>query len=436
MGRDFRFSRAAENHQSVFDFEASRRRRVRQFKRAIVVGTLLVIVALFAAIPRGRDLAMSGYAEAKQLGRRLVGMPPDRSVTDEEWARRRSRGVEATTREYERIFQGLEPPVQRLMEYTGNDPRTGILRWGNFDQVLLLPSTVFEADDTGRSYRLRSNTRSVWLRNLTIQGIPLTFFIVPQEPGLADAMQGTTAIEVPGSVQTTNSWGLRGPEPDANAEYRGIVLGDSFMQGLFIGDDDTPPERLRRELETRWKKPVSILNTGHLGYSPEQEYFTLKEYTPRFRPQFVVLSLFANDFGDLDEVLAGKGDWGEGKYWLDQIAQFCRTQNLVLLTVAVPHHMQITTQRREGFYPGLIANLLESSGIFYLDPLDDFIDRHLELMIEGERQGNRPTSSPLYNGVIGDGHFSAIGSGVWAKAVARRIGLLIEKSQLDRPPSS
>ena len=33
-------------------------------------------------------------------------------------------------------------------------------------------------------------------------------------------------IPVETSRQTTNSWGLRGPEPDRNAPLRGIVLGD------------------------------------------------------------------------------------------------------------------------------------------------------------------------------------------------------------------
>ena len=33
------------------------------------------------------------------------------------------------------------------------------------------------------------------------------------------------------------------------APLRGIVLGDSFMQGMFIGDDETPPECLGRDLQ-------------------------------------------------------------------------------------------------------------------------------------------------------------------------------------------
>ena len=83
------------------------------------------------------------------------------------------------------------------------------------DLTLLLPSTVFEADDTGRSYRLRPCTKSIWLRELTLKAGVLMFFLVPDGPGLAEAIRGTSAIVVTESKQTTNSWGLRGPEPDS-----------------------------------------------------------------------------------------------------------------------------------------------------------------------------------------------------------------------------
>ena len=118
------------------------------------------------------------------------------------------------------------------------------------------------------------------------------------------------------------------------------------MQGLFVGDEQTPSECLKRHLSRNLKARVEVLNTGHLGYSPEQEYYTLREYADRFRPRFVVLSLFANDFGDLFEVLEGKGDWEEGKYWLGQITQFCRTRGFICLTVPAPWVNQLKGHAR------------------------------------------------------------------------------------------
>ena len=187
------------------------------------------------------------------------------------------------------------------------------------------PPTIFEPDDQGRSYRLRPRTRSIWLRNLTLKSGVLMFFLVPDGPGLAEAIRGTPAVPVETSRQTTNSWGLRGPEPELDAPLRGIVLGDSFMQGMFVGDDATPPECLRRYLQGQLKTRVSILNTGVLGYSPEQYYHSLLTFAERFQPHFVVVSLFTNDFGDLHEVATrGLGDWEEGSYWLQKIVDYCR----------------------------------------------------------------------------------------------------------------
>ncbi|MGA2703592.1 MAG: SGNH/GDSL hydrolase family protein [Isosphaeraceae bacterium] len=434
MSRRCRLKRVVPFRQGTFSFVERSRRRERWFKLAIVATTLVVVAALIAAAPRGRYLVVSLADRSRRLAWQAVGVPPDRSEIDAEWARYRQQGIVDSLREFPKVFAEIDPPLQRLMKYAGNDPETGILRWGNFSQTLLLPSTVFLPDDTGRSYRLRPNTRSVWLRNLTIQRIPLTFFLVPDGPDLGEAMRGTAAVRVEGSVQTTNSWGLRGPEPDPSAPLRGIVLGDSFMQGLFIGDDQTPPESLRRYLQKQLKTRVSVLNTGHLGYSPEQEYYTLLEYAERFHPRFVVLSLFANDFGGVFEVAAGKGgDWPEGKYWLGQITQYCRGRGIVALTIPAPLESQINARRFAGNYPGKVSNILESAGIEFLDPIESFVNEHLARVLEGTRAGNRPTTSPLFNGVIADGHFSAIGSELWAAEVGQRLALLLEKAQPDKP---
>src|SRR5271166_1609538 len=432
MLRLFRLKRVVPLRQGTFSFVERSRRRERWFKLSIVATTLVVVAALIAAAPRGRYLVVSLADRSRQLAWQAVGVPPDRSEIDAEWARYRQRGIVDKLREFQNVYAGIDPPLRRLMKYAGNDPETGILRWGNYSRTLLLPSTVFLPDDTGRSYRLRPSTRSVWLRNLTIQRIPLTFFLVPDGPELGEAMRGTTAVLVEGSVQTINSWGLRGPEPDTGATLRGIVLGDSYMQGLFVGDDQTPSECLKRHLSRNLKARVEVLNTGHLGYSPEQEYCTLREYADRFRPRFVVLSLFANDFGDLFEVLEGKGDWEEGKYWLGQITQFCRTRGLICLTVPAPWVNQLEGQRKAGFYPGMVSNILESTGQSYLDPFEDFATELLRLSTERQREG-RPTSpNSLFNGSLGDGHFSPLGCDVWARAVAKRLGLLLGDERVEK----
>ncbi len=226
---------------------------------------------------------------------------------------------------HRKTFGEYTEAQQRLLQFAGMDPDHVVLRWGNFDKTVMLPATVYEPDESGRSYRLRPGVRSIWVRNFPMKGDVKAFFQVPDRPEAAELVKGTGASIVEGSAQTTNSWGLRGPEPDTRAAWRGIVLGDSYMQGLFVGDDQTPTECLKRDLRKRLGGSVEVLNTGHLGYSPEQYYYSLVEYAPRFPPQFVVVSVFANDFaGDIKVVLEGRGgDWDEGKYWLGRIREFC-----------------------------------------------------------------------------------------------------------------
>jgi hypothetical protein len=424
------FWRRKPELQQTFGFLERSQRRERRFKQVIFLTTLLTVVAIATGSPRGRYAALSVWSSGLHAARRALGLPIPRSETDSEWTRYRAHGIADSQRGLVGIYDGAGPAVQKLMRYAGMDPENGLLRWGNFYQTMLLPSTVFAADDTGRSYRLRPRIESVWLRNITPDPKVFMFFLVPDGPGLKEAMRGTSAIRVEESRQTTNSWGLRGPEPDLEAPLRGLVLGDSFMQGLFVSDNNTPPECLKRCLQTRLKTRTSILNTGHVGYSPEQYYHSLLAFADRFQPHFVLVSFFSNDFGDPYEALSGRGDWEEARYWLDAIARHCRSRNRPCLFVAVPDGRVLLGFRRAGNYPGKLTNILDVSSPMVLNPIEAFVDKHLEVLLEGARHGQRPNNSLLYNDQYYDGHFSARGSEVWASAVGERLVLVLKREHV------
>src|SRR5271166_4732765 len=312
--------------QRCFGFLERSQRLARRFKAAILLGTSLVVIVTLTSSSSGRYLAGWLATRSRWAVLHGIGIPPGRDEIDADWRRRRLHDIEQTRGKLRSTYAEYDPAMRKLLDYAGLDPDHALLRWGNFDRTLYLPSTVLESDDKGRSYRFRPGVRSIWVRNLRLKGGILAYFPILLGPDLDQAVQGTGAEMIQSSVQTTNSWGLRGPEPDLQAPLRGIILGDSYMQGLLVGDAQTPGECLKRYLAEHEKTRTEILNTGHLGYSPEQEYYTLREYADQFHPTFVVLSLFANDFGDPFEVLhEGKGDWEEGKYWLREITQFCRT---------------------------------------------------------------------------------------------------------------
>ena len=431
----FFLTRRRPMRQNVFAFVQRAERLDRTFKRMIGLATIASIAFFLTVLSPGRYLSSWAAAQARALATWAVGLPPDRNEIDAGWKRKRLFDIEQSRGSLVGTFSQYSRATQRLLQYAGLDPDHALVRWGNFDRTVLLPSTVFEPDQEGRSYRFRPNMRSIWIRNFPMKGPLKAYFPVPDTPELREVVKGTTVQIVDGSTQTTNSWGLRGPEPDLSAPCRGIVLGDSYMQGLFVGDQETPVECLKRDLKARLGAPVEILNTGHLGYSPEQYYYSLIEYAKRFPPRFVVVSLFANDFGDFQEVLEGRGDWEEGGYWLNLIWEFCYSRSLDCVIVPAPWVNQIEGPQMAGNYPGKISNIVEASGPGYLDPIAEFANAQLEVNNNARRLGLVSQGSPLFNGRIGDGHFSARGCEVWASAVGRRVALLLEKRQFTNPQS-
>jgi hypothetical protein len=390
------------------------------------VTTIALTCTVLAAVPAGRFATRWVGVRAHWLFLNLLGAAPERAEIDADHLRKRLFDIEQATGKLAATFAEYTVPQQRLLRYAGLDPENALIRWGNLNRTVLLPSTVFEAETSGRWYRLRPNVRSIWVRNFPVKGDVKAYFLALDTPEFTTLVEGTGTVIVEGSVQTTNSWALRGPEPDLTARWRGIILGDSYMQGLFVGDQETPSECLKRELRARLGASVEILNTGHLGYSPEQYYFTLLEYAPRFEPRFVVVSFFANDFGEVTEVLEGRGDWDESGYWLNQIHSYCASRGVVCLFVPAPWLNQIEGPSRAGFYPGMASNTLDIAGPLYLDPMADFAEGHLAALAEASRKGESPRASPLFNGRIGDGHFSPRGCDLWARCVGRRLAACLE----------
>ncbi|APW60213.1 hypothetical protein [Paludisphaera borealis] len=403
-------------------------RRIRWFKRAIVLTTVGVAAGLLLASSTARFHVRNGAEQLRaELLWRVAGLKPDRTEVEAGWGRRRSRSIDQTHDVLSKFYDGTSDEMRALFRVAGMDPDHGLIRYGRGDQAFLISSQVFERDDHGRSYRMRPNTRSVWLRQVTLHNGPFGLFQVLDAPEHRAAAERAGAIVDEGSVQNTNSWGLRGPEPDPNAPFRGVVLGDSFMQSMFNGDAETPSIYLARHLEDHWKQTVSIANTGHIGYSPEQYYFALEEYGERMRPQFVVVSVCPNDFGDGMPVLAGAGDWfDEAAYWLEKIQLWCNAHSASLFLVAVPTHIQIEHQRKEAFYPGQVCNIFRAAPAQYCNPVDEFIDENLRLKRDAIREGKGYEASLLYNRAIQDDHFSPRGADLWARIVARRLILMLE----------
>jgi lysophospholipase L1-like esterase len=411
------FARARSLRQGVFPFISRSERLDRAFKLIILASTTMVALGMLGGTPAGRRAVRSVDQYARESARSIVGLPEDRAEVEARHLQDRLAGAGQARAFLEQVARNKGPTMREFLRVAGMDPESAVVRWGNFDWTLVLSSAVFEPDDSGRSYRLKPKTRSVWLIGLTIDKVQAMFEIpdTPEARRLGEAVGGRV---VPQSVQTTNSWGCRGPEPDPDARVRGLVLGDSNMQGLLVGDHESPPARLEATLRRDLGVPVSILNTGHLGYSIEQYYYTLLAYHDRFRPQFVIVSICNNDFGDI----RNPANLAESEYWLDELLQFCRTRAIEYLVVPVPAEDDMLGRRNESVFPGKLSAIYKRSGLNYVNPIEEFTDEHLRLRNEALREGRPFPHSPLFNRHhAGDNHLSPIGSALWARIVARRL---------------
>ncbi len=98
-----------------------------------------------------------------------------------------------------------------------------------------------------------------------------------------------------------NSLGFRGPEISETAiGSRIMVYGDSFIEAEYSQFDQTFCERLQQDLKSETGHSIEVINAGTNGFGPDQLLLRMERELPRFKPQLVVLSLFAdNDCGDL-----------------------------------------------------------------------------------------------------------------------------------------
>ena len=97
----------------------------------------------------------------------------------------------------------------------------------------------------------------------------------------------------------TNAEGFRDSDRSGPPNRPSIlVLGDSFVWGLFLDNDELMPQRLQHELAQAGYE-VEVSNFGMAGYGTDQELLVLREYGPRLAPELVVLAFFySNDFED------------------------------------------------------------------------------------------------------------------------------------------
>jgi hypothetical protein len=309
-----------------------------------------------------------------------------------------------------REFAAAPDRTRAALVALGMDPDHAVVSEANRFRVVGFSRDVCQADPI-RGHRLRANTRSAWY-----ELPPYRWIAGADVPTVAAAVAAAGGRRIGGSEQSTNSWGCRGPEPDPAARLRVLVIGDSFMQGILIGDRDTPPARLAAALGPG----AAVLNTGVYGYGPEQYLASIEEFAPRFRPHVVIVSLCCNDVDASDP-----GDVARRRDCLDRAAAYCAARGIDCAVVAVPDFRRYPeTDRDPAEYPECLRPGPESPAAWIdLGPALAAADPSIT---PATRKQSR-----LYLNRLRDGHLDAPGARVWGREVARWIS----RSPLDRRES-
>ncbi|MCK9374917.1 MAG: GDSL-type esterase/lipase family protein [Syntrophobacterales bacterium] len=99
---------------------------------------------------------------------------------------------------------------------------------------------------------------------------------------------------------SNNSLGWRGSREyreKKTAGYRILMLGDSFVYGLGVNDDQTLAARVEKNL-TAPHRSVEVMNAGCPGKGTDYELKLFQTVGARFHPDLTVLCFFCNDFED------------------------------------------------------------------------------------------------------------------------------------------
>jgi lysophospholipase L1-like esterase len=98
----------------------------------------------------------------------------------------------------------------------------------------------------------------------------------------------------------TNSLGLRGPElPEPiPGERRVLFLGDSFVAGFEVEQEETFTALLEGRLQRRVDPRVRVINAAVRGYGTDQSYLWFLERGWALGAELVVAVFSANDFED------------------------------------------------------------------------------------------------------------------------------------------
>jgi len=98
-----------------------------------------------------------------------------------------------------------------------------------------------------------------------------------------------------------NSDGIRSAKEAAEfreEDFNIVMLGDSFVYGMFLGRQDTIPYRLEQLLHASGNKNINVINFGWISASPYLSLRLLRDIGKKYKPDMVIEVVDMTDFWD------------------------------------------------------------------------------------------------------------------------------------------
>jgi lysophospholipase L1-like esterase len=101
-----------------------------------------------------------------------------------------------------------------------------------------------------------------------------------------------------------NSKGLRDrerPYAKPDGTFRILMVGDSFVEGIQVDQDQTLPAQLEALLNRQSGTPIEVINAGVSRYATDNVLLFLESEGLRYQPDLVIYAFFPNDVVEIQE---------------------------------------------------------------------------------------------------------------------------------------
>ena len=396
----------------------------RAFRRAILLVTLLGGGRAPGRPRPGRSAIRERVRDARWAVLRRIGLEPDRAEVDAYWRDRRDRREAATRAKYRALFARLTPERQAFLRVAGMGPDEAVVCWGNYDMTFVLSSKVFAATTRAASIAsCRTSARSASGRSTCSTWTPASSSS-PRPPRSSAPPRPPGRCPWPGRSSRRTPGAAAAPSPTPRRRSAGSCWATRSCRATSSATPTRPPSASAARSARSSARPSRSSTRASSATAPSRS-ITRSAPSPTASARGSSSSRRSSTTSARrTTVLSGEGDWVEPAYWLGKIQEYCRSKGIVCLFAPVPWEGQVTGQRNSGDYPARVATIAHAGGPFFCDATEAFVGEQLVIRREFERSGRTmPTRTPLYNGDLGDGHFSprgcaALGTG---RRRARRV---------------